>query len=370
MKHHSLLWLLLAILSLAACKEQETTGISEEGFVVIGTTDSVLNNALLSVMMDGKDEPIETMHVKDCKFWYEGYAEHLTIFQVSRSLVQSDPAKQMFFAQNGDTIHIHLSSELGMSHVSGTTVNNDFQMTIDSAMYLNQRLVKVFDQYGDNPSNAQKKEIEQIVEVEKNRLTALYYQVAEKHVDNEFGFFIITNPVFDFTDEERMTLIKKMPQPFREREVIKEFEKAINSTGKKFPEYTMRDVNGSFVSLSNEIKKHDFTVIDFWASWCAPCMQEMPHMVQLYELYKNKGLGMIGVSLDKDEESWKRAVSDFNANWTQVSELNGWDCSLVNALGFTAIPHTVIVDNEGIIVAQGLTGLKLEDYLRYLGLGE
>ena len=370
MKFHSLLWLLLVLLSVVACKEQESQVISDEGFVVIGTTDSILNNANLSMMMDGKDEPIATIQVKDNQFMYEGSAEKLTIFQVCRSLAQSDPATQMFFAQDGDTVRIYLSSQLGKSHVTGTTVNDDFQMTIDSAMCLNQRLVKVFDRYGDKPTMAQQKEMERIVEEEKNHLTELYYKVAEKHVNNEFGFFIITNPIFAFTDEQRMTLIKKMPQAFRDREVIKDYEKAINSTGKKFPEYTIRSANGNFISLTNEIKKHNLTIIDFWASWCAPCMQEMPHMVQLYELYKDKGLGMIGVSLDKDEESWKKAVSDFNANWTQVSELNGWDCKLVKDLGFTAIPHTIIVDSEGTIVAQGLTGVKLEDFLRYMGLGE
>ena len=368
MKYHSLLWLLIVIMSLSACKEQAVETISDDGFVVIGTTDSVLNNASLSILMDGTEEPVATMHVKDCKFWYEGNADKLTIYQVSRSLAQSDPAKQMFFAQNGDTVRIHLSSQMGLSRVTGTTVNDDFQMTIDSAMNRNRRLEKEFAKYGDNPSEAQKKEMKKLMTEENNRLTEIYYKVAEKHIDNEFGFFI-TTILEDFTDEQRLALIKKMPQPFRERDVIKDLEKAISSTGKKFPQYTIRNIDGSFISLTDEIKKNQLTIIDFWASWCAPCMQEMPHMVQLYRQYKEKGLGMIGVSLDKDEESWKRAVSDFDANWTQTSELNGWDCKLVKDLGFTAIPHTVIVDSEGTIIAQGLTGLKLEEFLQYRGLG-
>lgn len=365
----SLLGLLIAILTLAGCKEQAPETISDDGFVVIGTTDSLLNNASLSVMMDGREEPVGTVHVKDCKFWYESDAENLTIYQVSRSMAQSDPAKQMFFAQNGDSVHIHLSSQMGLSRVSGTTVNDDFQMTIDSAMNRNKRLEKEFAKYGDNPSEAQKKEMKKLMKEENDRLAEIYYKVAEKHIDNEFGFFI-TTILEDFSDEQRMALIKKMPQHFRERDVIKDLEKAISSTGKKFPQYTIRDIDGSFISLTDEIKKHKLTIIDFWASWCAPCMQVMPHMVQLYGKYKDKGLGMIGVSLDKDEESWKRAVSDFNANWTQTSELNGWDCKLVKDLGFTAIPHTVIVDSEGTIVAQGLTGLKLEEFLQYMELDE
>ena len=286
-----------------------------------------------------------------------------------RSKATSDPAQQMFFAQNGDTIHVHLSSELGMSRVSGTTVNNDFQMINDSAMSLNQRLVKEFDKYGNNLNKAQEAELQKIVDDEKSRLTSLIYKVAEKHVGNEFGYFIITQP-FDFTDEQRMTLIQKMPQAFRNRELIKDVETAINSTGKKFPDYTIRDINGSTVSLLDEIHRHQVTIIDFWASNVTQCIQEMPHLVQLYELYKDKGLGIIGVSLDKDDESWKKAVSDFNANWLQVSELNGWDCKLVNELGFTAIPHTIIVDGEGTIVAQGLRGVELEEFLRYLTTGK
>lgn len=365
MKYHSLLWLILAILSLSACKEQAPETL-EKGFLVVGTTDSLLNNAHISIMIDGKDEPIETIHIKDSKFWYNGHSDTLKIFMAYRSLAKSDPAQIMFFAQNGDTVHVHISPELGMSRVSGTTVNDDFQMINDSAMSLNQRLVKVFDKYGDKVSEA---ELQKIVKEEKDRLTNLIYKVAEKHVKDEFGYFIITQP-FDFTDEQRMALIQKMPIAFRNRPLIKDVETAITSTGKKFPDYSIRDVNGSTVSLMDEIRRHQVTVIYFWASNISQCIQEMPHLVQLYELYKDKGLGMIGVSLDKDEESWKKAVSDFNANWPQVSELNGWDCKLVNDLGVTAIPHTIIVDSEGTIVAQGLTGLKLEEYLRYLGMGQ
>lgn len=370
MKAHSLLWLFMAILSFVACKgQQEPQGIPDDGFVVIGTTDSLLNNAQLSIMIDGNDDPIATIQVKDNAFLYEGNADKLTIFQVSRSLAQSDPAKQMFFAQEGDTVRIYLSSQMGASRVSGTTVNDDFQMTIDSAMCRNRRLEKEFAKYGDKPSEAQKREMKKLINEENKHLTEIYYKVAEKHIDNEFGFFITT--IFeDFSDDQRMALIKKMPQAFQDRELIKEIVKAISTTGKKFPEYTIRDINGNFISLTNEIKKHDLTIIDFWASWCAPCMREMPNMVQLYELYKDKGLGIIGVSLDKDEESWKTAVADFNANWTQVSELNGWDCKLVRDLGFTAIPHTIIVDGEGTIIAQGLTSLNLEEFLQYRGLGE
>ncbi len=372
MRHLSLLWMIMAILSFSSCKksaEPDPLSLSDGSFVVIGTTDSIPDGTRLSIIADGQDKPLASVNVKDGQFQFNGSSKDLSIFMVYKSLAKSDPCQQMFFAKNGDTVRVHLSTQLGMSRVSGTVVNDDFQMISDSAQSHNQRLIKVFDQYGDNPSDAQKREIEKIVEEEKGHLTSLIYKVAEKHADNEFGYFIITQP-FDFTDAQRMALIMKMPKEYRERELIKDLEKAISSTGKKFPDFTINDLNGTPISLSDVIKLNKYTLIDFWASWCAPCMQEMPHMVQLYEIYKDKGLGFIGISLDKDKDAWKKAVADFHADWTQVSELKDWNSKPVQELGITAIPHTIIVDNSGKIIAQGLTGVKLEEFIRYLELGE
>ncbi len=122
------------------------------------------------------------------------------------------------------------------------------------------------------------------------------------------------------------------------------------------PDFKMSHIGGGTISVKEEITKHKITIVDFWASWCSPCMQEVPSMVDLYNKYKNKGLGIIGISLDKDEQTWKSTVESMHMNWTHVSDLQGWNNIAAQALGVNSIPFIIIVDNKGTILIAGLRG--------------
>lgn len=81
---------------------------------------------------------------------------------------------------------------------------------------------------------------------------------------------------------------------------------AKTAVGKKFIDFEMNTPEGKSVKLSDFISKNKYTLIDFWASWCGPCRQEMPNVVAAYNEFKAKGFGIVGVSLDNNLESWKR----------------------------------------------------------------
>ncbi len=139
-------------------------------------------------------------------------------------------------------------------------------------------------------------------------------------------------------------------------------------------DFTMDGIDGKPVSAAKEFAKNKITVIDFWASWCGPCRQEMPSLVKTYNAYKDKGLGIIGVSLDEDRNQWESAVREMGMTWTQVSDLQGWDNSAARKFEVQAIPFTVVVDNKGEILGSGLRGGDLEafiaDRLRQPGMTE
>ena len=97
-------------------------------------------------------------------------------------------------------------------------------------------------------------------------------------------------------------------------------------------------------------------MIDFWASWCGPCRREMPVVVEAYKNFKAKGFGIVGVSLDEDLDKWKKAITDLNITWPQMSDLKGWQCEGAKLYGVRGIPATVLVDQEGTIVARDLRG--------------
>jgi alkyl hydroperoxide reductase subunit AhpC len=92
-------------------------------------------------------------------------------------------------------------------------------------------------------------------------------------------------------------------------------------------------------------------------------MSEMPNLVNIYENYNDDGLQIIGVSLDNDKKSWQNAVEAMGMKWVQVSDLKGWENAAAQLYQVDAIPHTLILDNEGHILAEDLRGQQLEEFI-------
>ena len=131
--------------------------------------------------------------------------------------------------------------------------------------------------------------------------------------------------------------------------------------GSEAPEIALNDTTGAAVSLSSLRGK--YVLIDFWASWCGPCRNENPNVVRMYNKFKDKGFAIYSVSLDKDRESWLRAIRNDNLTWTHVSDLKFWQSAAAQKYGVSAIPATFLVDKEGKIVAKNLRGDALEQKL-------
>lgn len=131
--------------------------------------------------------------------------------------------------------------------------------------------------------------------------------------------------------------------------------------GKKAPEISLPDTDNELVKLSDF--EGNIVLIDFWAAWCRPCREANPKLVKLYEKYNSKGFEILGVSLDKERSQWMKAINDDGLSWTQVSDLRGWNSVAGRDYGVKGIPHTVLVDREGKIIAVGLRGEDLENKL-------
>lgn len=90
----------------------------------------------------------------------------------------------------------------------------------------------------------------------------------------------------------------------------------------------------------------------------------MPDVVRLYAQYKDKGLGIIGISLDNDKQAWTDAVKELGMTWPQVSDLKGWDNAAAQAFNIRAIPHMMVLDQEGRIVKSDIHGAEIENLLK------
>ena len=131
--------------------------------------------------------------------------------------------------------------------------------------------------------------------------------------------------------------------------------------GAEAPDFTQKTPEGEDLSLSDLRGK--VVLIDFWASWCGPCRKENPKVVKLYDKYKDQGFEILGVSLDKDMKRWTQAIEKDGLEWKHVSDLKGWKNAAAQTYSVRSIPHTVLLDENGNIIARNLRSKALERQL-------
>lgn len=131
------------------------------------------------------------------------------------------------------------------------------------------------------------------------------------------------------------------------------------------PDIALNDPNGKERALSDLRGK--VVLVDFWASWCGPCRRENPNVVRAYNEYKDRGFEVFSVSLDKTTEKWQRAIEQDGLIWpNHISDLKGWNSIVTDIYGISSIPHAILIDQQGTVVATHLRGSQLESALEKL----
>lgn len=355
----SILYSALAIV-LVSCqsKSYKISGVAEglaDGDTLFITSD----------MLNGT--PSDTIVIQNGKFSYEGTADSTCLSMVYSA--EKNEINAAFIKEPGQ-ITISLSEVPGGSRVGGTPCNDEWQRLNDSVMTIGKEINRIAEHiYGKTIS--QEEQDKGMAQIDKlnARFANVVITTAEKNIKNEFGYFLLTYYPEELIDNAtRKRLIEQLPDEMRQRPAVKQLEATISRSektakGAKIADFAQAAPDGSELSIMSEVAKNRITIIDFWASWCGPCRQEMPFMIALYNEYKDSGLGIVGVSLDQDKDSWLTAIKKLELPWAQMSDLKGWDNAAAKQFNITSIPHTIVVDQKGVILERGLRGEVLKEFV-------
>ena len=312
---------------------------------------------------------VDTAKIKAGKFTFKGKTLEPEMFSVRVETVQST---SYIIIENG---------EINMEIVKDSTFKNKF-----SGTYNNDQLFE-FNQKGIE-NEKKKKEFGKkfqakflIAQNQKDTVTMKKiqtdYENLEKGIKTGIEDYIKSHPKalisallikslfgeFEPNITKIETLYKGLDKSIQDtktgKSIIKNLKQfKVVKEGRRAPEFSAANPAGKTVSLKESMGK--ITIVDFWASWCGPCRKESPNMVKLYAEFHEKGLNIIGVSLDDDAVKWKEAIDSDKLSWTQVSNLKKWKDPIAAEYGVQAIPSTFVLNQFGVIVAKNLSGEALK----------
>ena len=147
-----------------------------------------------------------------------------------------------------------------------------------------------------------------------------------------------------------------MERPWKKYYSIKK-QRAI--TGKTFIDFEAEALDGTKHHLSEYAGHGQYVLIDFWASWCGPCVASFPFMKQVYADYKERGLQIVGVSCDKDRNAWLKALDKHQLPWTALFSPAGKGDAL-GLYGVSGIPNVILIAPDGKIIATDIEGKELK----------
>jgi peroxiredoxin len=256
--------------------------------------------------------------------------------------------------------------------ITGSEVNDAYQSFEDQYILMSTDLIKLNDVVKANPQDeSAKTAFNAAYAIFLKSFRELSKKTVIENMGNPLGAHIFQAALSSLENSDLEAILLKATPEFLKDGTVKmvkaqlELSKNVQE-GSKCPELKMMSPEGTQVSLSDFIGKGDFVLIDFWASWCSPCMRELPNVLECYHAYHAKGFNIVGVSLDEDVNAWKGAIEKNKMAWPQMSDLAGWKSTAVTIFSFSSIPHTVLVDTKGYIVAKDLRGDDLKAKLSEL----
>lgn len=363
-----------AALLLAACSEKP-------GYTITGKVNNAeLNGKYVYLYEYGSNDaaPIDSALVENGAFTLKGTQNTTSLRTIRFSENDVEPRRAAsgetspftaLLALQNSAINVVLDEKY--SDVSGTPEND--------AMLAFQKEIRALREEQEKLESDLKSEEAEVKRAAETKYDEFDHQIAEKaysyikqNINNLTSAKLLVDFRYELNEEQQNDIVASASEEFKNvpgvQKLIDHLEvlKKV-AVGQKFTDFEMADIKGKTHKLSEFVGNgKNIVLLDFWASWCPPCRRDMPNLVDTYKEFKGKGFEIVGISLDSKKEAWEKGIKDLNITWTQLSDLKGWKNDGAALYGVNSIPHTILVDKDGTIIAKGLHGKEVAEKLREL----
>lgn len=309
---------------------------------------------------------IDSVKIIDRKFVFEGVCDSARVVFIAFDRADGESVREPFVFENGD-IKIHIDKS-GVT-AEGTEQNELLQKYLIIKNEYYTKAEEVYKSFNDSTAtDADKAALDAKMSGFEKIITANDIQFATKYVNSVVGNYIFGSSFYSMTIDEKEKIVSLMTPETKAIPRMAEIIAAIavekqTKKGQKYTDIQLSDLKGGNLALSSLIGKTDYVLVDFWASWCGPCMKSLPELKTLYAKYKGKKFEILGVSLDDDTLAWKNTVNKQQINWKHISDLKGWKSAGANLYAVRSIPATVLIDKNGTIVGRNLKISEIEQII-------
>jgi thiol-disulfide isomerase/thioredoxin len=374
-----LLSIILIGLTISACQQKE----ERIDYVINGTAADVYNGIrvyLNEVNERGQPVPVDTAIVMNETFTFNGKVDYPKLYLLTLNGVNGRIPLMIENAEMGLTIDKNTFYKSVLSGSESHDLLSEFNNTLQETK---EELKKVSDNYSEaqflNDTTSMRLDRENLQNLNE-KLANYPLEFIEAHSDSHTVLEIFEpqlrlknanfnkiSSLYNGLDESVKNTPKGIALDARIKTIIAQVEaQKATAIGATAPLFSAPSPDGKEIALGDVVKKGKITIVDFWAAWCGPCRRENPNVVRIYEKYHDKGLEIIGVSLDgrrgqqNPKEAWVKAIKDDQLPWNHVSNLTYFD-AIASSYNVNAIPAMFILDDKGTIIAKNLRGIMLEN---------
>lgn len=307
---------LCVILALASCNGKGKT--NGEGYLIDGEISDIKDGMVyLKEYQDKNFILVDSAEVDGGKFEFRGFALQTLAYGLTTDKESNNPL--VFFLGN-EMMKINMSEEKKTLDIEGSPINTLYQETVGK---VGKEGFDINEFTNANPASA----------------LAPYY--------------IMRNLAWGLDLNQLQTLRSKLDKSLDNNLYVRQMDDLIAKkeavqVGKIAPDFTLPDPDGKPVSLKDFRGK--YVLVSFWAGWCPDCRRENPFIVEAYKKYKNKNFTVLGVSIDRNRETWLNTVEKQGLTWTQVSDLKYWQSDVVNLYAIRWVPTGILLDPDGRIL--------------------